>query len=70
MADDRRLTDSLSGVDIPQSYAQWKKALKEGKGLDFTVDYNVTGIQYGRNPALNTEASSSWVLGLRARLYF
>jgi porin len=27
-------------------------------------------IQYIRNPALNTEADSSWVFGLRARVYF
>jgi porin len=44
LAEDRRLTESLIGVEIPQNYAEWKKALKEEKGLDFTVDYNMTGL--------------------------
>ena len=35
------------------------------RNLQITPD-----IQYIRNPARNTEASSSWVFGIRARLYF
>jgi porin len=35
------------------------------RNLQITPD-----IQYIRNPARNPEASSSWVFGLRARLYF
>jgi hypothetical protein len=40
LADDRRLDESLTGVDMPESWAAWKKRLLEEHGLDFTIDYN------------------------------
>jgi porin len=42
LADDKRLTESLTGVDMPGSYSDWKKSLREEHGLDFTIDYNST----------------------------
>ncbi len=45
LADDRRLTESLTGVDTPKTYSDWKKGLREEHGFDFTVDYNATGIK-------------------------
>jgi hypothetical protein len=40
LAEDKRLTESLTGVDMPESYSDWKKSLLEEHGFDFTVDYN------------------------------
>ena len=45
LEEDRRLINSLTGVKVPQSYTEWKKSLREKKGLDFTVDYNATAIK-------------------------
>ena len=42
--DDRRLINSLSGVNTPQSYADWKEGLREKHEFDFSVDYSATGI--------------------------
>jgi len=44
LAEDARLTDSLTDVTILQSYTDWKKSLLEKRGLNFTVDYSATGI--------------------------
>ena len=44
LAEDARLTDSLTDVTVPQSYTDWKKGLFEKRGLNFTVDYSATGI--------------------------
>jgi len=41
LTDDRRLSDSLTDVDMPESWADWKKRLLEDHGFDFTMDYNV-----------------------------
>ena len=40
LAGDKRLTESLTGVDVPENYSDWKKSLLEEHGFDFTVDYN------------------------------
>ena len=40
LADDRRLTESLTDIDMPENWAEWKKRLLEESGLDFTIDYN------------------------------
>lgn len=44
LADDKRLKGSLTNIDAPQSYRDWKKGLLEEHGFDFTVDYSATYI--------------------------
>jgi porin len=44
LADDKRLTKSLTDVTLPQSYSDWKKSLLEKHGVDFSVDYSATVI--------------------------
>ncbi|MDA9982519.1 carbohydrate porin [Gammaproteobacteria bacterium] len=53
--DDRRLTESLTGVNTPQSYADWKKGLLEKHGFDYSVDYSATVM--GATNTLNEEDS-------------
>jgi porin len=50
---DRRLTDALTDVTLPQSYTGWKKGLRENNGLDFTVDYSATTL-WATNTSKNT----------------
>jgi len=42
--EDRRLSESLTGVDTPESWAEWKKRLREEHGFDFTVDYTANAL--------------------------
>ena len=42
LSEDKRLRGSLTNVDMPQSYSDWKKDLREEHGFDFTVDYSAT----------------------------
>jgi len=44
LAEDARLTDSLTDITVPQSYTDWKKGLFEKHSINFTVDYSATGI--------------------------
>ena len=53
--DDRRLTESLTGVTTPQTYANWKEALREKHGFDYSVDYSATVM--GATNTLNEEDS-------------
>ena len=39
LADDARLTESLTGQELPQGYFDWKDRLREERGLSFSVDY-------------------------------
>jgi len=39
LADDARLTESLTGRTIFQKYFDWKDRVREDHGLDFSVDY-------------------------------
>jgi len=44
LAEDARLTDSLTDVTVPKNYTDWKKSLLQKHGLKFTVDYSATGL--------------------------
>ena len=44
MAEDERLTESLTNARTPQSYSDWKKSLREDNGFSFTLDYSATFI--------------------------
>jgi porin len=57
LADDERLTKSITGRKIGQSYADWKASVKDRRGLNFTVDYNSTIIN--ATNTLNSEDTFS-----------
>lgn len=44
LEDDRRLQDSLTDRRMPETWAEWKKRLREEHGFDFTIDYNVNAL--------------------------
>ena len=44
LAEDERLTESLTNARTPQSYSDWKKSLREDNGFSFTLDYSATVI--------------------------
>jgi porin len=53
LADDARLTESLTGRTLGQSYFDWKDGVREKHGLSFTLDY--TAGLVGATNTLNDE---------------
>jgi len=50
---DKRLTESLTGIKEPQSYSDWKAGVRDKHGLDFSLDY--TAGAFGASNTLNQE---------------
>jgi len=63
LADDRRLDDSLTGAEMPENWAEWKKRLLEERGLDFTIDYNAN-LSYATNTLNNDDTFAGGVIRL------
>ena len=64
LADDERLTESLTGVSMPQGYFDWKDGLSKEYGLSFSLDYSV-----GLAGATNTLYSEDFFAGGAARFF-
>jgi len=64
LADDERLTESLTGRDVLQRYFDWKADVREKHGLDFSVDYTA-----GVLGATNTLGDDDTFAGGAARFF-
>lgn len=64
LADDERLTESLTGVSMPQGYFDWKDGLKEDYGVSFSLDYTM-----GLVGATNTLYSEDFFAGGAVRFF-
>jgi porin len=50
---DRRYSDAITAVELPKSYTEGKKGLRENNGFDFTVDYSASTL-WASNTSKNT----------------
>ena len=64
LADDERLTDSLTGKTFLENWFDWKDGVRERRGLNFTVDYTA-----GFIGATNTTGSEDSFMGGAVRLF-
>ncbi len=64
LADDARLTESLTGVTLGQRYFDWKDGINEKHGLNFTLDYTM-----GLSSASQTLGEEDFFAGGAARFF-
>ena len=64
LADDERLTESLTGKTFGQDYFDWKSTVREKHGLNFTLDYTA-----GFLGATNTMGAEDSFMGGAARFF-
>jgi len=64
LADDERLSESLTGVTVPQTLSDWKKGLRDKRGLDSSVDYTAAALT-----ASNTLGTEDFFAGGAVRFF-
>jgi len=64
IADDNRLTESLAGQPMPQSYFDWKDSLRDKFGLNYSLDYTAAALS-----ASNTLGTEDFFSGGAVRFF-